>query len=305
MVTDVQTYRQSVKSSLPVRFAYALLYLVLAMIALSTVWPLINTISVSFSSPRAILSGQVTSWPIEFNLDNYKTLISNGTLFIGMKNTLVITVIGTCLNLLMTVMAAYPFSKKRIMGRNVMLVGILFTMIFTAGLIPNFIWIRNLGLYDSYWALWLPGLISTYYMFVMKTYFEALPSELEEAATIDGANDVMILVRIVLPLSAPMLTALGLFYAVGWWNAYFGVLIYITSPTKQSLMVILYGMLQRIQDILQLLTETGLSSAQEEKLTPEGLKAAAIVTAVLPILCVYPFLQRFFVKGVLIGSVKG
>jgi len=157
---------------------------------------------------------------------------------------------------------------------------------------------------NSYWSLWLPALISTYNLFVMKTYFEGLPEEIEESASIDGANDLTILLKIALPLSKPILAALSLFYAVGWWNSYFQVLLYITRSTKQTLMVKLYQMINQV-DASLLNGAGGSEGASQVLLTPEAVKAAAIVLSVTPILCVYPFLQRHFVKGVLIGSVKG
>jgi putative aldouronate transport system permease protein len=243
-------------------------------------------------------------WPVEFNTVAYQRLIEDGQLFMSMRNTVVVTIVGTALNMVMTVLAAYPLSRRRLYGRNTLLVFITITMLFVAGIIPNFILIKSLGLMNSYWAVWLPGLISTYNMFVMKTFMEGLPEEIEESASIDGAGDWRILLQIFMPLCKPILAALSLFYAVGWWNSYFNVLLYITKSTKLTIMVKLYQMVNKVDD--NLLNNIGGNEAAEQVLlTPEAIKAAAVVIAVTPILCVYPFLQRHFVKGVLIGSVKG
>jgi len=182
-----------------------------------------------------------------------------------------------------------------------MLMAVLFTMLFSGGLIPHFLLVSSLGLINTYWALWLPALISVYNMFVMKSFFEGLPEEMEESASMDGANDLMILWRIIIPLSMPVIAALTLFYAVGWWNSYMNVLIYIRSTDKLSLMVKLYQMIELVSPELLRSGE----GATEIMITPEGIRAASIVVAIAPILAVYPFLQKYFVKGVLLGSVKG
>jgi len=278
-------------------FVYALL----AVAAYFTLFPFINIIAVSFSSSRAINAAEVFMWPIEFNVDAYANLIRDGQLFVAMRNTVLLTVVGTAFNMAVTVMAAYPLSKARLRGRNVMLMAVLFTMLFSGGLIPNFLLVSALGLVNTYWALWLPGLMSAYNMFVMKTFFEGLPEELEESAAMDGAKDWTVLWRIVLPLSKPVLAALSLFYAVGWWNAYMNVLIYIRSTDKVSLMVKLYQMISLVSPEL-LRSGEGVT---QMVITPEGIRAAAIVIAITPILCVYPFLQKHFIKGVLLGSIKG
>ncbi|WP_108994817.1 carbohydrate ABC transporter permease [Paenibacillus agaridevorans] len=287
------------RSSSPAWFRW-LNYIFLALCAYATLFPFINIIATSFSSSRAINAGEVFMWPIEFNLDAYNNLIRDGQLIVAMKNTVIITLVGTALNMLFTIMAAYPLSKARLKGRNVMLMAILFTMLFSGGLIPNFLLVNTLGLVNSYWALWLPALISAYNMFVMKSFLEGLPEELEESAAIDGASEFTILWRIILPLSKPVIAALTLFYAVGWWNSYMNVLIYIRSTDKLSLMVKLYQMIDLVST--ELLRGEGVLQAV---ITPESIRAAAVVFAIVPILCVYPFLQKHFIKGVLLGSIKG
>ncbi|MGO4495237.1 carbohydrate ABC transporter permease [Paenibacillus sp. 2RAB27] len=286
------------------RLASISMYLILGIISLMTLFPFWYEIVASFSSSRAINSGEVFLWPIEFNIVAYERLFDDGQLFVAMRNTVVVTLVGTVLNMIMTILAAYPLSRRRLLGRNAILMMITITMLFVAGIIPNFILIKMLGLMNSYWAVWLPGLISTYNMFVMKTFMEGLPEEIEESAAMDGAGDWRILMQIFIPLCKPILAALSLFYAVNWWNSYFNVMLYITKSTKLTVMVKLYQMVNKVDE--NLLNNIGGNDAVERiLLTPEAIKAAAVVIAVLPILCVYPFLQKYFVKGVLIGSVKG
>jgi putative aldouronate transport system permease protein len=244
---------------------------------------------------------------VEFNLEAYKQLLLDGQIFNSMKNTVLLTVVGTAFCMLSTVLSAYSLSKKRLRGRGFVMGLIVFTMMFSGGLIPNFLLIRNLHLMDSYWALWLSGLQSTYNMIVLRTFFQGIPESLEEAAMIDGAGDPYILFRIVLPLSGAALATITLFYAVGWWNAYFNPMMYISSTIKFPLMVKLKAMLDAAQ-MLTIQAQTGMGgggAAEQTMVAAETFKAATILISVLPIMCVYPFLQKYFVKGVMIGSVKG
>jgi putative aldouronate transport system permease protein len=292
------------KESLLSRVGMSVNYVILAICSLIALYPFWYEIASSFSSSRAITAGEVSLWPVEFNTEAYKRLFEDGQLFISMRNTVLVTIVGTVLNMTLTVLAAYPLSRRRLMGRNGLLMFITFTMLFVSGVIPNFILVKSLGLMDTYWALWLPALISTYNMFVMKTFMEGLPEEVMESAAIDGAGDWRILAQIVLPLCKPIMAALSLFYAVGWWNSYFHVLLYITKSTLHTLTLKLYQMIMQVdQNLLE--SVGGSEGVAEVTMTPEGIKAAAIVIAVTPILIVYPFLQKHFVKGVLIGSVKG
>jgi putative aldouronate transport system permease protein len=298
----MKTFNES--NSLLSRMGASANYLILGVCSLFALYPFWYEIVSSVSSSRAITAGEVFLWPVEFNTEAYRRLFQDGQLFVAMRNTILVTIVGTALNMAITTLAAYPLSRRRLMGRNTLLMFITFTMLFVSGVIPNFILIKSLGLMDTYWALWLPALISTYNMFVMKTFMEGLPEEVEESAAIDGAGDWRILIQIILPLCKPIMAALSLFYAVGWWNSYFSVLLYITKTTMQTLTLKLYQMILQVdQNLLNNLS--GSEGVAQVTLTPEGIKAAAIVIAVTPILIVYPFLQKHFVKGVLIGSVKG
>ncbi|MFS0724015.1 carbohydrate ABC transporter permease [Paenibacillus sp. 1P07SE] len=281
------------------RAARVLNGLFLILCAFAALFPMLNVLAVSFSSSRSILAGEVFLWPVEFNIQAFAKHFESGLLFTAMRNTVIITVVGTLLQMAATTLTAYSLSKKRLRGRAFFLLMILFTMLFGGGLIPMFLLLRNLHILDTFWAIWLPGLISVYNLFVMKSFFEGLPKEIEESATIDGANDPMILGKIVLPLSKPILAALSLFYAVGLWNVYAQALYFLTSTNLMPLMVRLYQLIQ-VNSLDSMLDNSELNLVQ-----PESIKASAIVISVLPILCVYPFLQKYFVKGVLLGSVKG
>jgi putative aldouronate transport system permease protein len=286
---------------------YLINYAILTLIGLGCLYPFIYIIATSFSSSRAVSSGEVFLWPVEFNLEAYKQLLLDGQIFNSMRNTVLLTVMGTFLCMVSTVFCAYSLSKKRLRGRGIITGLIVFTMMFSGGMIPNFLLIRNLHLMDSYWALWLSGLQSTYNMIVLRTFFQGIPDSLEEAAQIDGAGDPYILFRIVLPLSGAALATITLFYAVGWWNAYFNPMMYISSTLKFPLMVKLKTMLDTAQ-MLTVQTQTGTGgggAAEQTMVAAETFKAATILISVLPIMCVYPFLQKYFVKGVMIGSVKG
>lgn len=282
---------------------YVINYVMMSLIVLTTLLPFINILAVSFSSEYAVLSGKVYLWPVEFNLTTYKAIFKGSTIMSSLKNTVLVTLVGTAINMLMTIAAAYPLSKKRLKGRNTVLVFITFTMLFNAGMIPNFILIKSLGLIDSYWALWLSGALSTYNMIVLKTFFEGIPPSLEESAAIDGCSDIGILVRIVIPLSLPAIASIALFYAVGNWNAYFNVLLYITSSAKATLQIRLRDLLNTAA--MDTIKNAVMDSQDSANVTEESIKGASIVVATVPILIVYPFLQKYFVKGVMIGSIKG
>ena len=276
-------------------------------LAFICVYPMIQILATSFSSSRAILSGEVLLWPVEFNTEAYRSLVQDGQIFNALWNTIVVTGVGVTLNMIATIMAAYPLSKHRLRGRSFFVWFVLFTMLFNGGLIPTYIVVRTLGLIDSYWAVWFLGLVSTFNLFIMKNSFQGIPQSIEDSAMIDGANDIVILVRIILPLSIPVIATLILFYAVGHWNSYMNVLIYVPSPRRQTLMVVLRRMINTVQEQMLTGQADGAESLGflEQTLTPEAVRAAAIVVATLPIMTMYPFLQRYFVKGALIGSVKG
>jgi len=276
-------------------------YLFVGFIAFTCLYPFLYIIALSFSSSRAITSGEVFIIPIEPSIEAYRQLLEDGQIFRAMGNTVFLTVVGVALNMFCTILCSYALSKKRLDGRNIVMGMIVFTMLFGGGLIPTFLLIRNLGLMNTYGALWFSSLQSTYNMIVLRTFFQGIPESLEEAAQIDGANDPYILVRIVLPLSGAALATIVLFYAVGWWNSFFSAMIYLSSPEKWPLMVRLRAMLDTAGNARFVDEVTG----DQITVLQESFRAASMLISITPIICVYPFLQKYFVKGVMIGSLKG
>lgn len=279
---------------------YLLNYVLLTIIALSCILPLLNVIALSLSGADAVASGRVTLWPVEANLASFKSLFTGTPIMRSFWNSVQITLIGTALSMLVTIMAAYPLSRRQFYSRRFFTLAMVFTMIFNGGLIPSYLVIQNLGLVNSYAALWLPGLVSTYNMLLMRSAFEQLPGEVDEAAKIDGCGETGILLRIVLPLSKPMLATLALFYGVGYWNAFMSVMIYINDTAKYNMTVLVQNMIKSTSMIQDFADPTMLAT-----MTPEGIRSAAVIVMIVPILAVYPLLQKYFVKGVMLGSIKG
>ena len=280
-------------------------YVFLTFVAATMILPFISIISLSLSGSNAIISGEVLFLPKQFTFDSYNNIIKNGQIFVSMRNTVIVTLIGTVLNMIATILAAYPLSKKRLRGGKFFKGIIIFTMLFSGGLIPTFILVKSLGLADTYGALWFPMMISVYNMLVLISFFQGIPESLEESASIDGANDLIILIRIILPLSMPVLATLTLFYSVGWWNEYYNTMIYINSADKYTMTVKLMQIIKNLSEAMQTLSGGEGAVEQSRSVAAEGVKAATIVMTIAPIMCIYPFLQKHFVKGVMIGSVKG
>lgn len=279
---------------------YCLNYLLLTLIALSCILPLLNVVALSLSSAGAVASGKVTLWPVEFSLYSFKSLFTGTPIVRSFWNSVQITLIGTGLSMAVTIMAAYPLSRRQFYSRRFFTMAMVFTMIFNGGLIPTYLVVQNLGLVNSYGALWLPGLVSTYNMLLMRSAFEQLPSEVDEAAKIDGCGELGILLRIVLPLSKPMLATLSLFYGVGYWNAFMSVMIYINDTAKYNMTVLVQNMIKSTSVVQDFSDPTMVAN-----ITPEGIRSAAVIVMIIPILAVYPLLQKYFVKGVMLGSIKG
>ena len=276
-------------------------YILVILLALICLFPFLNLIAVSLSSRQAVISGYVSFWPIGWDINAYQTVFRNGKMVGALSFTVMLTVVYVAVTMIMTVLCAYPLSKRHLRGRSAILMFIMFTMYFSGGMIPGYLNINSLGLINSFWSLILPGAISTYYMILMKTFFGSLPDSLEESAYIDGANDLIILVKIILPLSKAMLATLALFYAVARWNGLSDALLYINDEKMYPLQMILRQIIALNQ------SDSMMNDVPEAKamLTPETIKAACLVFSMTPILLVYPWLQKYFVKGVMIGSVKG
>ncbi|MBO0994321.1 carbohydrate ABC transporter permease [Bacillus sp. SD088] len=276
---------------------------ILLLITFLMIYPLIYVLSASLSAPIHIAQGNIWLLPIDFTFDSYKTVFENKNILIGYRNTVLYTVLGTVINIIASVMIAYPLSRKDFYGRGVITTIILFTMFFSGGMIPTYLLIRDLGMLDTIWAMIIPGAVSVYNVIIMRTFFQGIPDELREAAFMDGCSNIKFLVKIVVPLSLPILAVMGLFYSVGHWNAYFDALIYLTNTDKFPLQLFLRQML--IQEDLSGMADMGGEALSESILKVEGLKYAVVVIASLPMLILYPFLQKYFIKGVMIGSLKG
>ena len=279
-----------------------LIMLILTVLSLTCILPFIHLAAKSISSNTAVMQKSVVLWPKGINFDAYASIFQDGSLVRSFTFSVWVVLIFTLLGMIACPCAAYPLSKKRLKGRTFFTFLLMFPMYFSAGLIPNYLLLKNLHLLNNMWVLILPLIYSAYNMLIMKSYFQSsIPDSLEEAAFLDGANNFQILFQVVLPLSKPILATLSLFYAVGRWNAYADNKYFITA---ESLKMIQYKLYQLVASATEAQTAT-LSEAIEVTSTPEVLQSACIMFATLPIICVYPFLQKYFVKGVMIGAVKG
>ncbi|TMV49594.1 carbohydrate ABC transporter permease [Paenibacillus mesophilus] len=285
------------------RIIDAVLYAALAVFSLAALFPLYYVAVSSITPLKELLQqGGFVLWPTSVTFEAYGSIFDSPVVPQALKISVFVTVVGTALNLTMTTLVAYPLSRKPMPGRSAFIVAIVFTMLFSGGLIPLYLVVHALGLINTVWALIIPGLVSSFNMLIMKTYFENLPAEIEEAAIVDGCGDVQVLWRIVIPLSLPIMATLGLFYGVGHWNAYFAGIMYINDRSLYPIQVVLRNLIQSpsvSQDLMMQNAET------LQLVAPETVKMATVVVATLPVLVVYPFLQKFFMKGMLLGSIKG
>lgn len=283
---------------------YVINAFVLFLLGASCLFPLVHTIALSLSDLHAIASGQVTVYPVGWNTDAFTSLFSGTRIIPAFGNSIVITVVGVIFSMIATILTAYPLSRKIFIGRRFFTLAMVFTMMFGGGLIPTYLVVKSYGLVNSYFALWLPALVSTYNLLILRTFFGNIPDEIDDAARIDGCSEFKYLLRIVLPLSMPALATLTLFYGVGFWNLFMNVLIYINETSKYNLTVLVQNMI-RSQSLLQEIVSQSGNAEEQLQVVPESLKAAGVLVMVTPMLCVYPFLQKYFVKGVMLGSIKG
>lgn len=288
------------KKKLPV--SQWVLCIVMFLFVAVCVLPFFNVIALSLSSKSAILRGDVGLWPKEFTTKAYDVIVQDKSMWKSLFYTIKLTVIYTALSMVLTVLIAFPLTMKRLRGRKFFTFFIVFTMYFSGGTIPIYLNVKDLHLLNSMWSLILPGLLSTFNVIIMKNFFSSLPYELNEAAYIDGASDFQVLMRIYLPLSFSALATLSLFYAVGRWNSFSDALYYITSRDLQPLQLKLYNLIKGSQAIEVAVMEGSSDLASS---LSESIEAATIIFATLPILVVYPFVQRYFVQGVTMGAVKG
>jgi putative aldouronate transport system permease protein len=265
-------------------------------------FPFLNTFANAFSDNHAIMSGKVTIYPVGFQIDAFKFVVGSSAVIRSLFVTVFVTIVGTALNMMLTILTAYPVSRKYLRGRSQIMMFIIVTMLFSGGLIPGYLLVKSLNLLDSVWSIILPTALSTFNLIIMKTFFQSIPDEIEESAKMDGCNNVRLLITMYIPLSIPGIATLSLFYAVNHWNNYFNPMLYISDPDIFTLQIKLRQilLLSRQSEILD-----GLSDASRAAVMEESLKSAVVIFSMLPILCVYPWLQKYFVKGVMIGAVKG
>jgi multiple sugar transport system permease protein/putative aldouronate transport system permease protein len=280
-----------------------ILYLLLSLILAILLYPLIFVLSASVSDPSAIMAGKVVLFPVGFTLKAYQAVLDYDLIWVGFSNSLFYTVVGTLVNLVVTILAGYALSRKDLVGKNFFMFLFAFTMLFNGGIVPTYLVVNDLGLINSRWALIIPQALSIWNLIITVTYFRtSIPVELLEAAQLDGCSDFQYLARVVLPLSAPIVAVLTLFYAVGHWNEYFSALLYLNEQGLYPLQIMLRNIL--VQNQIDF-TMIDISSYAARQAMRELLKYALIVVASVPVLLIYPFVQRYFIKGIMIGAIKG
>ncbi|SEL48235.1 putative aldouronate transport system permease protein [Paenibacillus sp. cl141a] len=273
--------------------------LILTCLAIITVYPVVYITAVSLSATSEVVQGNITLFPKGFNVDAYAQVLNDDRVPRAYLNTIFYTALGTAINLLLTAVAAYPLARQNFFGRKFFLLAIIMTMFLNPGIIPNYLIVSELGLLDSVWALVLPNAIWTFELLILKSFYENMSESLREAAVVDGASEYRILFQIVLPLSKPALASIGLFYFMGHWNSFFIPLIYLNDANMYPLQVVLRDML--------IFSENGSnpSLVDASALAPQAMKNATIVLSMIPVLLIYPFAQKYFAKGVMLGSEKG
>lgn len=283
------------------RLADAVIMLIVGAALLICILPFLHIISISLSSKHAVLSGNVTIFPRELDFRAYEIVFKDSRMLWSMGLTIVLTASFTAISMAMSICAAYPLTKERLKGRSVFMLLIVFTMFFSGGMIPEYLLVKQFGMLDTLFALIVPGMISAFNLIILRTFFSSIPASLEESAYLDGSSHLGTLIRIVLPLSLPVLATLSLFYAVSRWNGFMDALFYITHADLYPIQLKLYQIVMNsmVTDV------TAQEGAAQVDVVPEGIKAASIMFATTPILIVYPWLQRYFVSGVMIGAVKG
>ncbi len=292
--------KSKIQESFGERLYTFVVYALLTVFCLLILIPLLHIISGSFSDPISLLKGEVGLLPKGFTTSMYETVFKDKEIWQGYWNTIVYTVVGTLISVTLTAFGAYPLSRKDFYGRNVYMGLFVFTMFFTGGMIPTYLLVKQLKMLNTMWALVLPSAVSTYNLIIMRTFFQtSIPGELAESASLDGCSDLGVFFRIVIPLSAPIFAVMVLFYGVAQWNSWFPALLYISDRSLYPLQMVLREVLIQ-SDVSNMAGATG-----DVEIIGDGLKYATMVVATLPIMCLYPFLQKYFVKGVMIGAVKG
>ncbi|MCR8629953.1 carbohydrate ABC transporter permease [Paenibacillus radicis (ex Xue et al. 2023)] len=275
-------------------------YALLGLMALLMIFPFWNVLVMSFSTSHLVYEGQLLFWPKQWTTAAYNVVFQNRQFIQTLQNTVFITIVGTVISMILTTTLAYPLSKRTVKGASVMLFIAFFTMLFNGGIIPSYLLVKQLGMLNSLWSLIIPSALSVFNLMIMVSFFRSLPSELEESAKMDGCNDIGVLLRIIVPISLPVIATLTLFYAVSKWNIFFQAVMYNSDVSKMTMQVLL-------RQILVQMTSDAVDAAMSGDTPKIGVtvKMAMIIIATVPILLIYPFLQKYFAKGAMIGSVKG
>lgn len=304
--TAIAPARRKIKLPREDKIMYTIVYIIMVLFIIIVLYPMLFVLSCSLSSGSAVNTGKVILFPVEFSTYGYQLVFAYKEVFIGYANTIFYTVVGTAFNIFMTTLAAYPLARANFQGKKICMTLFVITMFFSGGLIPSYLLMGKLGLINSRLVLIIPGAISTYDMIIMRTFFQnSIPGELQEAAMLDGCSDIRYLLQIVLPLSKAVISVLTLYYAVGHWNTYFAAMIYLTSDeTKWPLQLILRRILIA-NSSTEMMQSVDKATREKTASAGETMKYALIVISTAPILMVYPFIQKYFAKGVMIGSVKG
>lgn len=298
--------KKKIKSSLSERMIQGFIYFILIALCLIILLPCLNVAALSFNEGIDASKGGIYFWPRLFTLDNYKKVFADGSIIKAYKITIARTAIGTAASLAVTSLAAYALKETKLPGRKIITMLITFTMLFSGGMIPTYIQYKNLNLLNSFWVYVIPGLVSVTYLLMMRTFFESIPDSLEESAKLDGCGYFKIYFKIMLPLSKPVIAVVGLYTAVNHWNDWFSGAFYMNSKELWPVQTVLQQMLSRAMSAQKEITSVSQAIAQNANtVTSDSLKMAAVVVTTIPILCVYPFVQKYFAQGTMIGAVKG
>jgi len=279
-----------------------IIYTVTLLISLMCIGPFLYVVSVSLTDPEVYVPFEFNLIPEKWSLASYKYLLTTNSFISALLNTVYITIVGTIFNIIVTFTMAYGLTKKSLPGRKFILYAVVFTLVFNAGIVPNYLLVQELGLINSHWSLILVSLTNAWSLIVVKSFMDSLPVELEEAARIDGCSDIGVFIRIIIPLSMPAIATFTLFFAVAHWNTYFNALVYLTDSSKWTLQMLIKTLV--IDSGSDAIAQAG-ATGDQASLPQETIRMASIVLAMLPILVIYPFLQKYFAKGVMLGSIKG
>ena len=302
---SARTASQRIKLAPVDRAFYIIVDIYLAFCGIIVVLPMLHVLAQSLSDPMQVLSGRVSFIPLDPTLEIYTQVLKSDKIMTGFYNTLLYAGVGTCLNIFMTVICAYPLARKGLWGRKGLVFLFTFTMMFGGGMIPTYLVIKQLGLIDTRAVMILPGALTVWNMIMCRTYFmNSIPEELYESASLDGASDVRMLVSLVLPLSTPILAVMVLFYAVGHWNAYYDAMIYLNSPELYNIQLVLRNAINNVRSITEN-ASNDLTNMVQNEANGEAVKYVLIVITMIPVMLIYPFVQKYFIKGIMIGSIKG